>query len=121
MKNAYNVWLERLLIMELSRLLLDQMPDAGTQRERHILSAAQFDEIISYIGPRFAHIAARVAGFRPQDDGSWRSGRGKGSPVPVEGLHPEDFGLALDLLDVDDILADAVATDFAKPTEKEAA
>ncbi|OOY20478.1 hypothetical protein BMI86_08015 [Thioclava sp. DLFJ5-1] len=118
MKTAYQVWLERLLIMELSRLLLDQMPDAGTQRERHILSAAQFTEITSYIGPRFAHIAARVAGFRPQEDGSWRSGRGKGTPVPVEGLHAEDFGLALDLLDVDGILADGVESELAKQPKK---
>lgn len=89
---------------ECAALLTDITPDRNRCRWR--LTGDQIKTIESYIGPRLTRLALRGADFMPSkgDCDDWFSRFPKPYAdgfVLLETLHPEDFGIALRVLDVD--------------------
>lgn len=97
--------IENSVVQECAALLSDITPDRTRCRWR--LTGEQIKAVESYIGPRLTRLALRGADFMPSKDPNcddWFSrfpkSRAEGFEL-VEGLAPEDFGIALRVLDVD--------------------
>lgn len=97
--------IETSVVQECAALLTDVTPDRNRCRWR--LTGEQIKAVESYVGPRLTRLALRGADFMPSKDPNcddWFSrfpkSRAEGFEL-VEGLAPEDFGIALRVLDVD--------------------
>ncbi|RGP36929.1 hypothetical protein [Pseudotabrizicola alkalilacus] len=102
-------YIEQTVVAECARLINDQT--GARPRVRWKLSGAQIDEIEAQIGPRLTRLALSGADFRPAHDDSddWLSvSPYNGAGKPIEGLHAEDFWIALRVLDVDGRLSRAL-------------
>lgn len=100
---------EQTVVAECARLINDATYSRPRLRWR--LSGEQVAAIEDQIGPRLTRLALAKADFRPAhgDTDDWDSvSPWRGGFHPVTELHAEDFGIALEVLDVRGRLAAAL-------------
>jgi hypothetical protein len=90
---------ENTVVAECARLINDTTYSRPRLRWR--LSGEQVAAIEAQIGPRLTRLALAKAEFRPAQGGTWESVSPWRCGVNhVTELHPEDLGIALEVLDV---------------------
>jgi hypothetical protein len=98
--------LESTVVDECSKII----ESATWERDKNMfrVPAATFFAIADYIGVRLTRLAVSKAGFSPvRDDSDDWTTKFRANRLVVE-VHPADFGLALDQLDIDGRLAKAL-------------